>query len=200
MTGIVHTGVISTGVKANTGIIIKPIPTPAPAPAPTPAPAPAPAPTPTPSALGNITPAVAKNISQWAYRYGITTLPLSETQLTAQLTRYSVADMFVRFVKNVKKQTISRSALCDITRFSDYSRFTTDMRTTITAICDLGVMGLSADQRSLIRTFDIAGPITSDQLRTIINRYQPGMLVGTTTLSTRNIDFLLHLYLIASKK
>lgn len=159
-----------------------------------------PAPTPTTASFGNITPAIVKNISNWAYRYGITQLPLSDTQMAASLTRYGLADMFVRFVKNVKKQPIARNTACDITKFSDYNTFTTDMRTTITAICDLGLMGLSTDQKSLIRTFDTKGAITADQLKTIINRYQPGMILPTATLQTRNLDFLLHLFLIASKK
>lgn len=82
-------------------------------------------------------PDLMKNIIQWAYKYGITSLPLSQTQALSPATRYSVAQMFVLFATRVKKQTIIHNPVCAIEKFSDYRTFASSMKSTITQICDL---------------------------------------------------------------
>lgn len=148
----------------------------------------------------NISADMVKNITQWAYRNGLTALPLSQTQIYAATSRYNVAQMFTQFALRIQKKALVHNSLCNIQKYSDYATFTADMRTTITNICDLGLMGLGSNGKSLIATFNPSEQVTSEQLKTIINRYVPGMITTKTIVQNRNLDVLYWLVQIAVKK
>lgn len=149
---------------------------------------------------GTVSIDVVSNITRWAYNYGITPVRLSEAQMYATVSRYGVAQMFVQFATRVMKQKITHNARCDVTKFSDYKTFTPAMITTITQVCDLGLMGLTANGQSLINAFSPSDQLTSDQLVTIINRYKPGTISSGTKLQNRNIDVLFQLLQIATSR
>lgn len=150
--------------------------------------------------MSTISAELIKNISQWAYKYGLTQLPLSTTQMMQTASRYNVAQMFTQFATRIQKKSITHNAACDISKYSDYATFTSEMKTTITQVCDLGLMGLKANSTSLIAKFDATGTITADQLSTIINRYMPGIIAAGTTVGNHNLDVLYWLLQIAAKK
>ncbi len=117
-------------------------------------------------------------------------MTLEKARLDDKIQRYEVAKMIVNYALNVEHRTITHNVACDISLYADFTTFDSEMRTYITKICDLGLMGRKSPKSQglipLFRPFDTLGV---DEFNIIIDRYLSNTQHDATD-SNKRVDIM----------
>lgn len=96
---------------------------------------------------------------------------MAKANMTGVIRRYELAKMLSQFYVNVQKHPILHNVKCDVMSYSDSSTFTTEMKTYIQNVCDLGLMGWNGAMTGLLRAFNPTGLLSAIDTNIIIIRY-----------------------------
>ena len=100
--------------------------------------------------------------------------------------------MIVQFAENIMHTRIAHSPLCDVTNFTDYSSFDSEMTENITKICDLGLMGWAVRNEKLLSSFRPFDTLSAEEFGIVIGRYLGE--TSSTPASSMRVDIMRFLF------
>jgi large repetitive protein len=121
--------------------------------------------------------------------------PQSE-EASKKLTRWEAAKMLSEYYRNVLKQNITRTEVCNPSQYKDYSRMWRAMRNYIWDACSLGLMWWKNDRKTLLESFRPNDYMTKGEFAAVISR----MLYNTDWRDLSWFRYRGHIYLLKHYK